>query len=84
MSVNSVHGVHSSALKDIPYLWFWEVRMESFHKVSEISNIQRKSRVYDSFNEKKELCGLSSLKVLKMCVKKKPIIRRISEHHHFV
>lgn len=45
MSVNSVHGVHSSALKDIPYLWFWEVRMESFHKVSEISSIQRKSLV---------------------------------------
>lgn len=64
MSVNSVHGVHSSALKDIPYLWFWEVRMESFHKVSEISNIQRKSRVYDSFNEKLSKQVLTRKKVM--------------------
>ena len=64
MSVNSVHGVHSSALKDIPYLWFWEVRMEYFHKVSELSNIQRKSRVYDSFNEKLSKQVLTRKKVM--------------------
>lgn len=71
MSVNSVHGVHSSALKDILYLWFWEVRMESFQKVSEISNIQRTSLVRvillmrsflnKSLSEKK-VCGICSFK----------------------